>query len=164
MMGWLSPKELSLQSFTVHAPPGEKADRIERAEDLVFVKDGFSWLTAVAPPLGFLQQRLWLLAIVYIALVTALSLGLSKAGASEDWIAIIVLAINIYLGFEISSFKRWWLDLGGWEQIGSVNGKNEAECERRFYESWLPQQPIVALPTSAPPAQSGRRWPFARGA
>jgi hypothetical protein len=28
--------------------------------------------------------------------------------------------------------------------LGSVTGRNAAECERRFFETWLPSQPIIA--------------------
>ena len=36
------------------------ADRLDRAERLVFVKDGFSWLAACCPPLWLLANGLWL--------------------------------------------------------------------------------------------------------
>ena len=51
--------------------------------------------------------------------------------------------INIYLGFEVSTLKRWMLEQTGWQTLGVVNGNSIAECERRFFESWLPAQPII---------------------
>ena len=34
-------------TFTVHEPPNPPADRVDRAESLVFIKDGFSWAAAL---------------------------------------------------------------------------------------------------------------------
>ena len=39
---------------------------------------------------------------------------------------------------------RWALERRGWRTLGSVSGKTAAECERRFFEAWLPGQPIIA--------------------
>ena len=41
-------------TFTVHEPPNPPADRIDRAESLVFIKDGFSWIAALFAPLWLL--------------------------------------------------------------------------------------------------------------
>ena len=46
-------------TFTVHEPPDPPADRIDRAEKLVFIKDGFSWIAAVFGPLWMIFHRLW---------------------------------------------------------------------------------------------------------
>ena len=56
-------------TFTVHEPPDPPADRIDRAEKLVFVKDGFSWAAALFGPLWMIFHRLWwaLLGFVLIA-------------------------------------------------------------------------------------------------
>ena len=41
---------MAMLTFTVHEPPNPPADRIERADKLVFVKDGFSWMAALFAP------------------------------------------------------------------------------------------------------------------
>ena len=46
-------------TFTVHEPPNPPADRVDRAEGLVFIKDGFSWFAALFAPLWLLVHRLW---------------------------------------------------------------------------------------------------------
>jgi hypothetical protein len=76
--------------------------------------------------------------------------------------------INIYLGFEISTLKRWMLEQNGWQSLGVVTGKSIAECERRFFESWLPGQPIISSGTSGVSGngtagslrRGSRFWPF----
>jgi hypothetical protein len=158
-----------LATYTVHEPPAPNADRIDRATELEFVKDGFSWLTLICPPLGFLAKGLWLLAIVYVFAAGLLAYALEKLKVDQQWAGLLFLAINVYLGFEISSLKRWMLRQKGWRTLGVVNGKNIAECERRFFEGWLPSQPIIAGDgagganrMSGEPHRAFRFWPFGR--
>ena len=156
-------------TYTVHEPPAPGSDRVDRGVELEFVKDGFSWLTAICPPLGFLANGLWLFAIAYLVGATALGWALSALKLGPQMTGFIFLLINIYLGLEISTLKRWMLQQTGWQALGVVTGKSIAECERRFFESWLPAQPIIAAETAGPsgmsfPAGSVRRgsrfWPF----
>lgn len=159
-----------MQTYTVHELPEPKADRIDRAEDLVFVKDGFSWPTFIFAPLGFIQAKLWVELIVYLVAMSLLGVALDGAGMSPAWISLIITAIGAFLAFEISSLHRASLDRRGWTIAGTVSGKSWAECERRFFEGWLPDQPMIRPPASAhadegraatlPSAQS--LWRFSR--
>jgi hypothetical protein len=155
-------------TYTVHEPPAPGSDRVDRGVELEFVKDGFSWLTAICPALGFLANSLWLFAIAYLVAASALAWALTALKVDPQWIGLIFLMINIYLGFEISTLKRWMLEQNGWQSLGVVTGKSIAECERRFFESWLPGQPIISNGTSgvsgsgavSAPRRGSRFWPF----
>ena len=57
---------MAMLTFTVHEPPNPPADRIERADKLVFVKDGFSWMAALFAPLWMLVHRLWWALLGYV--------------------------------------------------------------------------------------------------
>ncbi len=154
-----------MTTYTVHKQPDPPADRVDRAEALEFVKDGFSWLTAICPPIGFIAERLWIPLAIYLVALTVLLSALAALGAPADWLSLLAIAINVYLGFELSSLKRWMLERQGWTTLGSVTGSDLGECERRFFEKWLPAQPAVAAaprPTS-PNLKSkfGGLWPFA---
>jgi len=158
-------------TYTVHEPPAPEADRIDRGTELEFVKDGFSWLTAICPPVGFLANGLWLIAVAYLALAGTLGWVLTSLKVDPQWAGLLFLMINIYLGFEVSTLKRWMLEQTGWQTLGVVNGKSIEECERRFFESWLPAQPIIAKQTSEgsgklpeAPRRGSRFWPFGAGA
>ena len=59
--------------FTVHEPPNPPADRIERAEQLEFVRDGFTLLAGLIPPLWMVLNRLWIALLVYLLAVAAVS-------------------------------------------------------------------------------------------
>lgn len=157
-----------MSTYTVHEPPESDADRIDRGVELEFVKDGFSWLTAICPPLGFLANGIWLMAVAYLAGTALLGYVLHALKVDPDWIGVIFLMINVYLGFEVSTLKRWMLDQRGWQMLGVVNGRSISECERRFFESWLPEQPVIAseASNSSPtiPMRGSRFWPFGSGA
>ncbi|RUP00182.1 DUF2628 domain-containing protein [Hyphomicrobium sp.] len=156
-----------MATYTVHEPPEADSDRVDRGVELEFVKDGFSWLTAICPPLGFIANGLWLMAIAYLAGTGLLAYLLQSLKVSPELSGILFLALNIYLGLEISTFKRWMLDQKGWQMLGVVNGRTMAECERRFFESWLPQQPVIASDERGqgmPPQRGSRFWPFGASA
>ena len=51
----------AMQTFTVHEPPNAPADRVDRAEGLLFIKDGFSGARPCSGRCG-LAHRLWWLA------------------------------------------------------------------------------------------------------
>lgn len=138
-------------AFTVHEPPNPQSDRVDRAEDLVFVKDGFTWLAALVPPLWFIANRLWLELIVYFVIVSIIAGGLSALGLEPQWVTLLVAALQLFIGFEASTIKRAALDRWGYVPLGVVTGRNAAECERRFFDEWLPAQPVIAAPGSRPP-------------
>lgn len=162
-----------MKVYTVHEPNEPTADRIDRAEHLAFVADGFHWLAAAFAPLAFVSYNLWLGLAIYIAALAALAAVLSALGAHASWIALAVIALHVIVGFEFNQFRRTALDAKGWSNIGIVTGRNRYECERRFLEGWLPRQPVIsglrsareAVPapqsTSLPAVAAGpktRRW------
>ena len=139
-----------MQTYTVHEPPNAGADRVDRASELRFVKDGFSWVTAAFPPFGLAPSQLWLPLVAYLVFFCVAVTALAALGISESRIAVGVIALHIFMGFEHSTIQRWVLDRDGWTALGTVNGKTLAECERRFFEAWLPDQPMIATGSTAP--------------
>jgi hypothetical protein len=133
-----------MPTFTVHEPPNPPADRIDRAEQLVFVKDGFSWLAALFGPIWLLAHRLWWPLLGFVLLSAALQLLTYVPVLGPRWTGLAGLALSLLVGFEADTLRRWGLQRRGWTTLGTVTGKTTFECERRFFESWLPTQPILA--------------------
>ena len=148
-----------MATFTVHEPSQPQADRVDRADELRFVKDGFSWVTAICPPLGFAMKGLWTAALAYIVFAAVAVTGLMALHVGSDALTFMLLAINIYLGFESSTLERWSLDNDGWRMISTVIGRNISECERRFFESWLPSQPVITGASQASKRGGSVGWP-----
>jgi hypothetical protein len=144
-------------TYTVHEPPDPPADRIDRAESLVFVKDGFAWLALLFAPLWLIAHRLWWALAGYVLLAVALQLAARAAPLDPGWAGLAGFAVNLLLAFEADTLRRWSLERRGWRSIGTVTGRTTAECERRFFEAWLPGQPILATGAAAPSADAGWR-------
>lgn len=147
-----------MQTYTVYEAPSPAADRIDRAEALVFVKDGFSWAAALFTAIWMLVHRLWWALLGYVLLLAGLQFAGTLLKVDQQWIGLASLGLNILVGFEAESLRRWALERRGWTNVGAVTGKNLAECERRFFDGWLPAQPIIAAPSGgigAAPAKRG---------
>jgi hypothetical protein len=133
-----------MPTYTVHEPPVPAADRIDRAESLVFVKDGFSWLAALFAPLWLIVNRLWWPLLGYVLISAIFQLMTQVVGFDQRWIGLAGLAVNLLVGLEADTLRRWGLERRGWRTVGMVTGKSASECERRFFDGWLPSQPIIA--------------------
>jgi Protein of unknown function (DUF2628) len=133
-----------MTTYTVHESPDPAADRIDRAESLVFIKDGFSWLAALFAPLWLIVHRLWWPLLGYVLISGAFQLLTHFAGFDQRWMGLAGLALSLLVGFEADTLRRWSLERRGWHTVGTVTGRNASECERRFFDGWLPTQPILA--------------------
>ena len=147
-----------MRTYTVHERPDPAADRVDRAEGLVFVKDGFSWAAAVFAPIWLLVHRLWWPLLGYVAVSAALQLPQLVFTVDQHWLGLAAFAFNVLIGFEADTLRRWGLERRGWHTVGTVSGKTAAECERRFFDAWLPNQPILAAGAQSRPSASGGRW------
>ena len=142
-------------TFTIHEPPNPAAERIDRAESLVFVKDGFTWSAALFAPLWLLVHRLWWPLAGYVVVIGALE-GLRMAAIlPAAWISLASFGLHVLIGFEGDTLRRWALDRRSWRSLGTVSGKTAAECERRFFDEWLPDQPVIAAASSHRPLSDG---------
>jgi hypothetical protein len=143
-------------TFTIHEPPNPPPDRIDRAQALVFVKDGFSWMAAAFAPLWLLVQQLWWPLIGYVLIACTIAVGGKGLGLAQGWIDLALLALNLLTGLEGDELRRRALEQRHWSMLGSVTGRTREECERRFFDAWLPSQPIIAAAAST--TQRPRRW------
>jgi hypothetical protein len=132
-----------LRVYTVHESKNPPSDRQDRAEDLRFVRDGFSWPAALFTPLWLLMRGFWLALIIYLIVATALALAGQMLGLDEEIQFLIMFGLHVLVGFEADTIERWTLRRHGWDMIGTVAGRDVVECERRFFDAWLPEQPML---------------------
>jgi hypothetical protein len=130
-------------AYTVHEEPEPAADRDERAERLKFVREGFSLLAFIVPPIWMLANRLWFVLIAYLLLLGALHGLITLFEIPEHWRYYVTMAVNLLVGFEADALQRWTLDRRNWRMIGTVSGTDFDICERRFFESWVPTVAMV---------------------
>ena len=124
-------------AYTVHEPPEPASVPTERADGIVFVKDGFNWWAFFVAPIWMLANRLWLPFIGYVAVAAALGGIIYALDLGATWATIVNLELNLIVAFEADSLQRWSLERKGWRMIGTVSGANMRECERRFFERWI---------------------------
>ncbi len=164
-------------TYTVHEHGKPVSDRIDRAEQLVFVKDGFNYSAALFAPVWLLVNGLWLAFAGYIAVAALIVAGSSWLGLGELWPSLGFLGLHLLIGAEADTLRRFALELSGWKTVGTVVGRNEGECERRFFDTWLSEQPMLrrdetsmgsataggmAHPSRLPDEGSRRWWPFGK--
>jgi Protein of unknown function (DUF2628) len=137
-------KDIVVLTFAVHEAPIPPADRVERAANLLFVKDAFTWPAALFTPLWLIVHRLWWPLLGYLALVALLLESASALALDPGWIVLGLAALNLLVGLEAAPLRMWSLVRRGFSDLGSVTGRTLPECERRFIEAWLPAQPIIA--------------------
>ena len=140
---WPFPTQRRMTVFTVHEHPSPPVDRIDRAEALLFLKDGFSWSAFLFGPFWLLANRLWLATAVYVAILVAVYGVLSMCGLAEALLGTMLLALNAILGFEAYWLRSSKLADAGWVTLGSVCGRGLDDCERRFFEGWLSGEPML---------------------
>lgn len=150
---------MAIHTYTVHEPRDGPSDRLERAEQLVFVRDGFSWSAALLAPLWMIANRLWLALLCYLAFLVGSQLLLSVLGLAQQAGGWTVIALHLLIGFEGDAIRRWTLRRRGYALVGSVSGRTRDECERRFFDDWLKDRPYVSPPppTAPPPLGTGGR-------
>lgn len=131
-------------AYTVHEEPEPRPDREDRAERLKFVREGFSLFAFILPPVWMLANRLWLVLIGYLLILGALHGLITLLEIPEHWRYYVTMATNLVVAFEADALERWSLDRRSWRMVGAVSGTSFDECERRFFEKWVPDTPMVA--------------------
>jgi hypothetical protein len=143
-------------TFTVHEPPNPPVDRIERAAGMTFVRDGFSWSAALFTPVWMLAHRLWWPLVAYIGATAVVGLARESIVFHPGWLTLATLAVSLLIGLEAGALRRWSLARRGWTTLGAVSGRTAQDCERRFFDMWLPTQPQSApqpAPAPTPPSE-----------
>ena len=117
-----------MRLFTVHQPPDGDP------EDLVLVRDGFSFWAFLLTVLWALWNRLWWEAAALVVIWVVLSLIMNLLGADDFTQLMVSLGFQILVGFEARDLQRWALKRRGWEELGVVSGNSEEAAERRFLD------------------------------
>ncbi|TGQ74226.1 DUF2628 domain-containing protein [Mesorhizobium sp. M00.F.Ca.ET.186.01.1.1] len=141
-----------MAAYVVMEPPG----RAEKADTTAFVRDGFTWLGLLAPPLWFAWHRLWIeaaLAFVVMALLSVLSekLGLGLAGS------LLSLLVSLYVGLEGQALRIAALRRRGWHSWGVVEAGWMGDADIRYaLEAETLADEAVPAPRMVPDAAQAR--------
>jgi hypothetical protein len=140
--------------FTVHSKDGKSAD------DVVFLREGFSWWALLFPLLWLAIKGMWIILIIALAAQFLIWAIAEALGFGEAMRLIFSLTINLILGFQGNELLRWTYERRGFREVGLVEAHDLEEAEYRFFtEIGLPQASDAAEPSEAPQAQPlSRHW------
>ncbi|RVB64502.1 DUF2628 domain-containing protein [Mesorhizobium sp. M7A.F.Ca.CA.004.06.1.1] len=144
-----------MATYVVMEPPG----RSEKADATAFVRDGFTWLGLLVPPLWFAWHRLWIeaaLAFVVMGLLSMLGqkLGLGLAGS------LLSLLVSLYVGLEGQGLRIAALRRRGWHEWGAVEAGWLDDADTRYaLEAEALADEVVPAPRMVPDAALARPAP-----
>jgi hypothetical protein len=70
--------------------------------------------------------------------MAGLAAAFVELGLRNQAPGIVDILVSLIIGFEGNDILRWSLGRKGYALIASVAGRNRLECERRFFDAWLP--------------------------
>ena len=148
--------------YTVHEPSEPAASLDDRADELVFVREGFSTPAFLFGPFWLAFHRLWLPLVLYVAGILLLLLVFQILPGGNGAVGSVLTLASLAFGLEANAIRRWGLERRGYQTIGTVAGKTFEACEHRFLTGWLSGQAPRATssaigkpsgsPESVPPA------------
>jgi len=148
-------KDQSMAVYTVHEPLPRKHEVSADPDRFTFVRDGFYFWAFLLGPFWMLWRRLWLVALMYFALFVGLRLGLWAISASGEVTFIAWLLLELLVGFEAGTLRRWTLTRHGWKNVGLVVADDVDTAERQFFAAWM-QRAAAPIARSAAPAPAGK--------
>lgn len=101
--------------------------------EAVFIREGFSWGAFFFSILWALYHRLWLGALVILALSAAVSLGTDLLAIDPVTDAAIGLAVSLVIGWEANDWWRRSLERRGYQNAALIAAASRLEAERRFF-------------------------------
>jgi hypothetical protein len=134
-------------------PPGRAPDTAAP----VFVRDGFSWVAFLVPPLWLLWHRLWIEAVLaFVALGFLSTLGEAFGFMLAD--SLLTFLVMLFIGLEGQALRIAALARRGWKQWGVVVADDLDDADARYAldagtREHAPEPSIVPDPTFARPAQ-----------
>jgi hypothetical protein len=118
-----------MASYVVYTRQGLTED------DVVFVKDAFSWGAFLFSVFWCLWHRMWIAAAALLIVLGIISLAAGLSGAGELVESLATLAVALIFGLEASEMRRLSLLHGGYREAAFISGSNIEEAEIRYFAS-----------------------------
>jgi hypothetical protein len=125
---------------TVHERTSDEGSIEARAERIVFVREGIAWWALLFPLIWLLYHRQWLVIAGFVAVLVALNLVIGAADLGEVAGAALNFGISLILALEGNNLRRWTLGRKGYTQVDVATGRDQGECEQRFFDRWIEEQ------------------------
>jgi hypothetical protein len=116
-----------MKIFTAHRPPQASQ------EEVVFIKEGFSWPAFFFPVIWLVVKRLWLPLILYLLVVALVFALAARLSLSDTFMLLAALALNLLLGMEGNERRRRAMARRGFIEEGPFVGKDVHEAELKYF-------------------------------
>jgi uncharacterized protein DUF2628 len=146
-----------MASWMVMEPAGN--GHAANAIDAAFVRDGFSFLAFLLPPLWLLWHRLWIEAALAIAALV-LAAALHEVTGFALAAPLLWLLVSLFVGLEGNGLRIAALRRRGWQEWGVVEAGSLDDADAHYAVATVgaevPTDQSSALPP-APSVNSGAR-------
>jgi hypothetical protein len=136
-----------MRLYSVYQGPEARGDQA-----LIFIKDGFCWPALVLPFIWPAWRGLWLVALVAIALLIAISVAVQGGWIAPLTGSVIEVFVSLIVAFEGNNLRRWTKSRRGWREVGVVSGRRLADAEQSFFRAYEVTSTGVLLPREGTPA------------
>jgi hypothetical protein len=133
-----------MPAFAVLEPPGRNRSASERADRFIFLRERFSLGAFLFGPLWIIWRRLWVVLIIYLVVVGFIEYGLQAVGIGWAALACVYVLIQLLIGLEATSLRRWTRVMRGWRDCGVVVADDLEMAERRFFDARAAFRPAVS--------------------
>jgi len=126
-----------MRSYTIHHRAGTNGD------DVVVIKEGFSWGAFVFNFLWALWHRLWLASLALLVVMLAIDAAADFLGVNPVLAAVIELAVSLWVGFNANDWRRRVLERRGYALGAVIAAPNADAALRRFVDLAPPGTVVV---------------------
>jgi hypothetical protein len=141
-----------MKVFTVHRRPWMPDSAPGGVEDVVFVKEGFSWPAFFIPFIWLIVKRMWLILVLTIAAFVGIFALAAAQVMPEALLVPLGFAFNLFFGLEGNGLRRWTLRRRGYEEVAAVTARNIEAAEFRYFASRSAEAPASVPAAAVAPA------------
>jgi hypothetical protein len=128
-----------MRIYSVHAREGLAG--MAAAEEMIFIKEGFSWPALVFGSLWLIYQRMWLVLVFYVSITAAAAVLAVMVEAVPLIHVLSQMALAVVFAFEANNLRRWTLGLRGWRRTGFACGHTLMDSEADYFSRWQVESP-----------------------
>jgi hypothetical protein len=144
---------IAVTVYAIYEPEKTAPDIAERADGLVFVKEGFSWPALFVPALWLIYHRMWIELMLFSLLLLLVGWVFGSGSSGSLLLNLISFGIVAMLAFEANDLLGAALERRGYRYAGVALGPDRQSAELSFFRKWLPEhgRNERAPKTSSPP-------------
>ena len=142
-----------MPAYAVLEPPRRNRNADDHTDRFVFLRERFSLGAFLFGPLWMIWRRLWVVLIIYLVVVGSIEYGLRRVGIAWPTRATVYILIQLLMGLEATSLRRWTHIRRGWRDCGAVIADDLETAERRFFDARAARRSAaspIEMPVTSP--------------